>query len=542
MAEGSALRHLVATMLVITLAGSSVGCTRETGPDSRVASQADTTAMSSPGAKDPGAVADAAAVADTVDGGIDVGDPSTWWAALPADPRGQVTGALTAGDGHEVLSVGGQIDGGGPAGGAGYDPSTQKWRSIAAPPEDLAAAIAVDPFGIDAGPLSVDVGDDLLFLGGINGETVAWRYRPGRDLWSKAAPPPSTINAGTPTVWTGTELLAWLPTPAPGGEVVAYDPAVDRWTSRQAPAPIGHRRLAASVWADGTWIVWGGETSDGVAQADGARFELATGTWHPMAASPLSARRARGVWTGSALVVLGGTTGGPGGDSVVALADGAAYNPQGDHWYLVPDGPAHPGHLPIWTGRYVALFAKGDVALYDARASVWRNACCNNIGQGFGRPVWTGQQAVVLGSTDRRIGGIAFTPPRSDPPGVSDEVWSAAVAPGVGFDATTAWRLNAVLGLVDGQYRKGLTDVLMVHDRRLSIAGDPAVIEQIRPAIEALGLTIASIEPTDGSPATTAPALLSPATIEMTGPLQLPTDAPAQPFPVATAPLFQTTN
>mgnify|MGYP003350528914 CR=1 FL=1 len=77
--------------------------------------------------------------------------------------------------------------------------------------------------------------------------------------------------------------------------------------------------------------------------------------------SPLDARRTKGVWTGKEMIVDAGAVGGDEvtGNGEFAFADGAAYNPATDTWRSIKDGPAHPGFVPIWTGTYMVLFAKG---------------------------------------------------------------------------------------------------------------------------------------------------------------------------------------
>ena len=118
------------------------------------------------------------------------------------------------------------------------------------------------------------------------------------------------------------------------------------------------------------------------------------------------------------MIVQAGSTGGDRvtGNGEFALADGAAYDPVADTWRQLASGPAHPGNVPMWTGRYVLVFAKGGVAVYDVTADRWLDDdCCQDSapGGGVGTPVWAGTQALLLGSDTPDVGGATFTPPDS---------------------------------------------------------------------------------------------------------------------------------
>ncbi|MGE0730668.1 MAG: hypothetical protein AB7Q92_21685 [Acidimicrobiia bacterium] len=420
-------------------------------------------------------------------------------------------GAFVGWDGRRVLSVGGRTAAGREAGAAAFDPVAGTWSKLADPPSSVVAAIAMDPVGWSTGPVSFDVGGRVLFLGGEGDEeAIAWWFDPAADTWAEAPSPPAPVTAATPTVWTGRVLLAWLAATDPGGAVAVFDPATARWSTAAAPAPIRYREGGVSVWTGSRWLVWGGQAADGTTYGDGASYDPASGRWETIAPGPLSPRRAKGTWTGMDLVILGGSVGER--SSVMALVDAAAYNPTSG-WHVLPSGPGHPGHLPVWTGRYVALFAKGGVALFDASDAVWRDACCNEVGGAIGRPVWTGGRAILLGSGTPDIGGVAFTPPTVDPPPGSSDSWNREYAPSVGFDDVTAWRLNAIVELRNGRFRDGVNDVVFTGQRRITLTGDPAVIETLRADIEALGLTIDAVveaaSPT--STPTTAPPPARPA-------------------------------
>lgn len=99
---------------------------------------------------------------------------------------------------------------------------------------------------------------------------------------------------------------------------------------------------------------------------------------HELPDAPISARDGHSlVWTGSQLLVWGGTTGLEGaGDP---LADGAAYDPGQRTWQQLPEAPdpGGSGHVAVWTGRrmLVAGGAREDtshrVLAYDPATRTW---------------------------------------------------------------------------------------------------------------------------------------------------------------------------
>ncbi len=113
---------------------------------------------------------------------------------------------------------------------------------------------------------------------------------------------------------------------------------------------------ASVVWTGTEMLVWGGESCAGADcptdssphLGDGAGYRPATDAWRRLARSPLREREAAAtVWTGSEMVVWGGTTG------QTLLADGAAYDPARDSWRGIADSPLSPrtGSAAGWTGR-----------------------------------------------------------------------------------------------------------------------------------------------------------------------------------------------
>ena len=106
------------------------------------------------------------------------------------------------------------------------------------------------------------------------------------------------------------------------------------------------------------------------------------------------------------MIVAAGASGPDG--APLALADGAAYNPRTDSWRLLANGPAHPGFAPIWTGHVLLSFFKRFEFSYDPVTDMWIEGPANEHAGLSPTPVWTGNDALVLGGADG-IGGAAFT-------------------------------------------------------------------------------------------------------------------------------------
>jgi N-acetylneuraminic acid mutarotase len=163
-----------------------------------------------------------------------------------------------------------------------------------------------------------------------------------------------------------------------------------------------------------------------MALADGARWNRATNTWSPMpmAGAPAARSAHSATWTGTELIVWGGT--GAAGD----LADGARYNPVTNAWTALPAASApsaRHGHSATWTGSALVIWggtsgAAGaplrDGARFAPTTSTW--TALSTVGAPTGRSghdaVWTGQTLLFWGgavATDATAAAIARLVPNS---------------------------------------------------------------------------------------------------------------------------------
>ena len=203
--------------------------------------------------------------------------------------------------------------------------------------------------------------------------------------WTDLPKPPTTAEVFT-TVWARDRLILWggidpSKEPADDGRVLgegwSFDPRTSRWTSI-APAPIS-RYWATAAWTGSEVLVWGGSEGDDP-RMDGAAYDPMTDTWTTIAAAPIAPRDPAVVsWTGTELLIWGG------GDADAPHLDGAAYDPADDSWRALPDAPIGMNLADAaWTGRHLvilgSLLDRGNHATtrsaqaiaYDPTSDIWR--------------------------------------------------------------------------------------------------------------------------------------------------------------------------
>ena len=142
--------------------------------------------------------------------------------------------------------------------------------------------------------------------------------------------------------------------PPPLGIGRRYDPVSDTWlaTSSGADMPAG-RIFHTGIWTGSEMIVWGGSSETSSGMNSGGRYDPATSTWRPTSTAtnfPFGASAHSAVWTGSEMIVWGGSLGNRGG----------RYDPVSDSWLPTSTGTNVPAprtdHTAVWTGAEMLVW------------------------------------------------------------------------------------------------------------------------------------------------------------------------------------------
>jgi N-acetylneuraminic acid mutarotase len=338
-------------------------------------------------------------------------DPSTdIWTSTPtgANVPAARSGHTAVWTGSEMIVWGGASGSSNPLNTGGrYDPSLDTWT-----PTSTGANLAAPRSGHTA----VWTGTEMIVWG--SGSNTGGRYHPGTDTWtptsSGANVPPA--RSGHTAIWTGTEMIIWggidgysLNT---GGR---YDPTIDSWIPTatgalglaNVPAP---RSRHTSVWTGTEMIIWGGTSANGTYSNTGGRYRPATDTWTPTSTGsnvPAARNAHTAVWTGNEMMIWGGTS-----VNGTYLNSGGRYSPATDTWMPTSIGVnvalARADHTMVWTGTEVIVWggthANGGYSntggRYDPSTDTWRPTSigANVPGARFGHTaVWTGTEMIVWG-------------------------------------------------------------------------------------------------------------------------------------------------
>lgn len=242
------------------------------------------------------------------------------WRRLSDPPARQGVVVWT---GREMIGWGGGCCGDADSGGAAYNPATDTWRKLA--PSPLAA---------EQRPTGAWTGRELvLFVSGVDGDgkpsparyARAAAYNPTTDTWRRIAPLPEPRN-GASVVWTDRELLVVggrNPRGMPASAGLAYNPVANHW--RRLAAVAGHTE-GVTVWTGKRLLIWRGDA----ARPTGLAYDPQGNRWSRLPLGPLEGREgAVAVWTGQAMIVLGGVIGPAVGrnNPPKYLADGAVFTP-----------------------------------------------------------------------------------------------------------------------------------------------------------------------------------------------------------------------
>jgi hypothetical protein len=264
-----------------------------------------------------------------------------------------------------------------------------------------------------------------------------------------------------PTVDAGTNYI--LPGISdPSGGCVG-----DTWTPTNLTGSPDARAAHTAVWTGSEMIIWGGTNGSDYFNT-GGRYNPSTDSW--TATSTTNAPEGRvyytTVWSGSEMIVWGG-------EGVSGfLPSGGKYNPVTDSWTATSTTGAPSGrffHTAVWTGSEMIVWGGGSgVALntggrYNPSADSWTATSTTNApsARSAHTAVWTGSQMIVWGGN-----GSLNTGGRYNPSTNSWTVTSIANAPEGRDFSTAVWtgsemivwggeRANTVPLNTGGRYNPG---------------------------------------------------------------------------------------
>jgi hypothetical protein len=280
------------------------------------------------------------------------------------------------------------------------------------------------------------------------------RYDPALDAWT----PITTLNAPSPrtghtAIWTGDSMIVWG-----GGHYDSdiggdfsfdtggrYNPLTDTWSPTTTVGAPEAREEHTAVWTGSRMVIWGGSNGSYNPLDTGGRYDPVTDGWTPTstAGAPFFRQRHTAVWTGSSMVIWGGLYGG---------IEGGRYDPATDTW-LPTSTVGVPAerwwHEAIWTGSRMLIWG-GEVdgappsqgASYDPVGNTWQPIPQTGQPQTIARgsAIWTGSEMVVWGGVvdDPMWDGLSGFPPPS----------------GGRYDpATGVWRDTTMTGAPAGRAR-----------------------------------------------------------------------------------------
>jgi len=334
--------------------------------------------------------------------------PTSTGTGCPAGREGQV--AIWTGS--EMVVWGGESGGVYMNTGGRYDPSSDSWA-----PTSTGTGCPIPRLRHTA----IWTGSEMVVWGGYwydgpnataRYENTGGRYNPASDVWSATS---TGANCPSPrqnhsAIWTGSEMVVWggnSPTVSNAGG--KYNPTTDSWvpTSTGPNCPAGRYGHTAG-WTGSEMLVWGGYDNVSTFFNTGGRYNPSSNSWVPLSSGtncPTGRYAHTAVWTGSEMVIWGGTNGTP-------MGTGGRYNPTSDSWIATSTGVHCPAararHTAVWTGAEMIIWGGATTlaldtgARFDPTTDTWVPTSSDTnypSARYLHATVWTGSEMVVWGGS-----------------------------------------------------------------------------------------------------------------------------------------------
>src|SRR5260221_3060339 len=272
--------------------------------------------------------------------------------------------------------------------------------------------VSASPYAITAGAITGQINGNLI----ANGSITSAQLSSGSVGGSQLAPGAAAFNLGSSGqsgVASGGTILSASANASDllnaGYIKLGAAELGELWQARSGVGPPAARYGHTAVWTGTELIIWGG--TDGISFVpfgDGARYNPALNAWSPIstnnAQSPGYSHTA--IWSGSEMILWGGYAG------VLANSDyndGGRYNPILDAWTSVPTNNAPVArqlHKTIWTGSEMIVWGGitkvGDQMTggrYNPSSNTWTDVVTNGApaARSGHRIVWSGSEMLVWG-------------------------------------------------------------------------------------------------------------------------------------------------
>jgi N-acetylneuraminic acid mutarotase len=312
--------------------------------------------------------------------------------------------------GSEMIVWGGWVGNGDTNTGGRYRPGTNSWTAINTNNAPSARESHT----------AIWTGTEMIVWGGggngFDGLSTGGRYNPTTNTWLTTNGNAPTARSGFTAVWTGSEMIVWGGSDWSGSDAsgyvntgARYNPSTDSWTATTTTGAPARRDYHTAVWTGTKMIIWGGhfyDVNDHFLNT-GGRYDPATNSWTATSVTnaPPAREKHTAVWTGSEMIVWGGTiTGGS-----TALNTGGRYNPNTNTWLatgLTNAPSARYRHTAVWSSSEMIVWGGGDQinyfntgGRYNPISNSWTPTSITNapwVRQGH-TAVWTGSQMIVWG-------------------------------------------------------------------------------------------------------------------------------------------------
>jgi N-acetylneuraminic acid mutarotase len=171
-----------------------------------------------------------------------------------------------------------------------------------------------------------------------------------------------------------------------------------------SPSPRGRH---TAVWTGSQMLVWGGSAGSSIFLNDGGIYDPIANLWTPISSDGAPGPRFAHsmVWDGNGIIVWGGTTN---GTPLSFFNDGGRFEPSSGTWSLLTTigaPKARYSHTAAWTGDRMVVWGgltntgySGEGMRYDPASDTWSPMHqANGFQRAFHTVIWSGTSVVMWG-------------------------------------------------------------------------------------------------------------------------------------------------